>query len=151
MSVHSGTLQNGIQWVGRVVRPVAGVASLWLGAPGGCTDLGVLEAGRATEPEAYLVYKPHPDVSAGLCRAGEGEEIAQECCDEVLTSGSIDQLFTQIEALHVLTSLAGVEAIGRGLEVQCWGGAVGAGWGVTRDGWEGGRGGGALERGANIM
>ena len=124
---------NGIQRVVLVVGQVESDASIRFGAPGVCTNLGLLQAVRATEPEAYLVYKPHPDVSAGLCRAGEGEEIAQESCDEVLTSGSIDQLFTQIDALHVLTSLAGFEAILRGLEVHCWGLPFYAGWGLTRD------------------
>ena len=124
---------NGMQRVVLVVGQVESDASIRFGAPGVCTNLGLLQAVRATEPEAYLVYKPHPDVSAGLCRAGEGEEIAQECCDEVLTSGSIDQLFTQIDALHVLTSLAGFEAILRGLEVHCWGLPFYAGWGLTRD------------------
>ena len=124
---------NGIQRVVLVVGQVESDASIRFGAPGVCTNLGLLQAVRAAEPEAYLVYKPHPDVSAGLCRAGEGEEVAQECCDEVLTSGSIDQLFTQIDALHVLTSLAGFEAILRGLEVHCWGLPFYAGWGLTRD------------------
>jgi capsular polysaccharide export protein len=108
-------------------------ASIRFGAPGVCTNLGLLQAVRAAEPEAYLVYKPHPDVTAGLCRAGVGEEIAQRCCDEVLTSGSIDQLFTQIDALHVLTSLAGFEGLLRGVEVYCWGLPFYAGWGLTRD------------------
>jgi capsular polysaccharide export protein len=124
---------NGIQRVVLVVGQVESDASIRFGAPGVCTNLGLLQAVRAAEPEAYLVYKPHPDVSAGLCRAGEGEEIAQECCDEVLTSGSIDQLFTQIDALHVLTSLAGFEGLLRGVEVHCWGLPFYAGWGLTRD------------------
>ena len=85
------------------------------------------------EPQAYLVYKPHPDVAAGLCRAGAGEDDAAQLCDEVLTQGSIQQLFTQIDALHVLTSLAGFEALLRGLEVHCWGLPFYAGWGLTHD------------------
>ena len=124
---------NGIQRVVLVVGQVESDASIRFGAPGLCTNLGLLEAVRVAEPEAYLVYKPHPDVTAGLCRAGVGEEIAQRCCDEVLTSGSIDQLFTQIDALHVLTSLAGFEGLLRGVEVHCWGLPFYAGWGLTRD------------------
>ena len=124
---------NGIQRVVLVVGQVESDASIRFGAPGVCTNLGLLQAVRAAEPEAYLVYKPHPDVSAGLCRAGEGEEIAQSSCDEVLTSGSIDQLFTQVDALHVLTSLAGFEGLLRGVEVHCWGLPFYAGWGLTRD------------------
>jgi capsular polysaccharide export protein len=123
----------GMQRVVLVVGQVESDASIRFGAPGLCTNLGLLQAVRVAEPEAYLVYKPHPDVTAGLCRAGVGEEIAQRCCDEVLTSGSIDQLFTQIDALHVLTSLAGFEGLLRGVEVHCWGLPFYAGWGLTRD------------------
>ena len=70
---------------------------------------------RRCDPRSRtLVYKPHPDVVAGLCRAGAGEDDAAALCDEVLLQGSIQQLFTQIDALHVLTSLAGFEALLRG-------------------------------------
>ena len=79
------------------------------------------------------MYKPHPDVVAGLCRAGADEDGAAQLCDEVLPQGSIQQLFTQIDALHVLTSLAGFEALLRGLEVHCWGLPFYAGWGLTHD------------------
>ena len=35
-------------------------------APRGCDNRALLAAVRAAEPEAYLVYKPHPDVVAGF-------------------------------------------------------------------------------------
>ena len=116
-----------------VVGQVESDASIRFGAPGLRTNLALLAAVRAAEPEAYLVYKPHPDVVAGLCRAGAGEDAAAEICDAVLTQGSIQQLFTQVDALHVLTSLAGFEALLRGLEVHCWGLPFYAGWGLTHD------------------
>ncbi len=116
-----------------VVGQVESDASIRYGAPGLRTNRALLEAVRAVEPEAYLVYKPHPDVVAGLCRAGAGEDAAAEICDAVLTQGSIQQLFTQVDALHVLTSLAGFEALLRGLEVHCWGLPFYAGWGLTHD------------------
>lgn len=49
-------------------------ASLAFGAPGVKTNLGLLRAVREANPEAYLVYKPHPDVVAGLRAKGMGEE-----------------------------------------------------------------------------
>ena len=116
-----------------VIGQVESDASIRYGAPGLRTNRALLEAVRAAEPEAYLVYKPHPDVVAGLCRAGAGEDAAAALCDLVLSQGSIQQLFTQIDALHVLTSLAGFEALLRGLEVHCWGLPFYAGWGLTHD------------------
>ena len=116
-----------------VVGQVESDASIQYGAPGIRSNRALLAAVREAEPEAYLVYKPHPDVVAGLCRAGVGENDAFELCDEVLPQGSIQQLFTQIDALHVLTSLAGFEALLRGVEVHCWGMPFYAGWGLTHD------------------
>ena len=63
----------------------------------------------------YLVYNRIPMLWPGFavrCRRGR----CRWLCDAVLTQGSIQQLFTQIDALHVLTSLAGFEALLRGLE-----------------------------------
>ena len=71
-----------------VVGQVESDASIQFGAPGIKTNLALLQAVRVAEPDAYLVYKPHPDVMAGLCRAGEGEDGAAEVCDEVLTGGA---------------------------------------------------------------
>jgi capsular polysaccharide export protein len=116
-----------------VVGQVESDASIRLGAPGLRGNLALLQAVRAAEPEAYLVYKPHPDVVAGLCRQGEGEAQAFEVCDEVVVEASIQQLFTQVDALHVLTSIAGFEALLRGLEVHTWGLPFYAGWGLTHD------------------
>ena len=116
-----------------VVGQVESDASIRFGAPGIRTNLELLRAVRAAEPEAYLLYKPHPDVVAGLCRPGNGEATAAQFCDELLTVGSIQQLFEQVDALHVLTSLAGFEALLRGLEVHCWGLPFYAGWGLTND------------------
>lgn len=116
-----------------VVGQVESDASIRLGAPGERTNLGLLQAVRAAEPSAYLIYKPHPDVVAGLCRQGSGETAATDWCDAVLVDAAIQQLFTQIDALHVLTSIAGFEALLRGLEVHTWGLPFYAGWGLTHD------------------
>ena len=116
-----------------VVGQVESDASIRYGAPGITTNLALLEAVRAAEPEAFLTYKPHPDVVAGLCRSGEGEERAEQVCDCLLGDGSIHALFKQVDALHVLTSLAGFEALLRGVEVHCWGLPFYAGWGQTHD------------------
>jgi capsular polysaccharide export protein len=116
-----------------VVGQVEADASIRLGAPGVRTNLGLLQAVRAAEPSAHVVYKPHPDVVAGLCRPGSGEATALDWCDELLVDASIHQLFTQIDALHVLTSIAGFEALLRGLEVHTWGLPFYAGWGLSHD------------------
>ena len=116
-----------------VVGQVESDASIRYGAPGLNSNMALLQAVRQAEPDALLVYKPHPDVVAGLCRPGCGEAQAEQLCDVLLTAGSIQALFSQVDALHVLTSLAGFEALLRGVEVHCWGLPFYAGWGLTQD------------------
>ena len=116
-----------------VVGQVESDASIRFGAPGLRSNLALLQAVRAAETDAFLLYKPHPDVVAGLCSSGEGEQQAAAFCDQVLSEGSMTSLFAQVDALHVLTSLAGFEALLRGVEVHCWGLPFYAGWGLTQD------------------
>jgi hypothetical protein len=70
-----------------VVGQVESDASIRLGAPGVRRNLELLKAVRRAEPDAYLVYKPHPDVVAGLCRQGEGEGRVAEVRGLVLRLG----------------------------------------------------------------
>ena len=97
------------------------------------TNLELLQAVRGAEPEAWIVYKPHPDVVAGLRQGGTAATNLRQWCDEVLVEGAMDQLYRQVDAVHVLTSLSGFEALLRGVEVWVWGLPFYAGWGLTRD------------------
>jgi capsular polysaccharide export protein len=53
--------------------------------------------------------------------------------DRVVRGGSMAALLAQVDAVHVLTSLTGFEALLRGREVVCHGVPFFAGWGLTRD------------------
>jgi capsular polysaccharide export protein len=97
------------------------------------TNLALLKAAREAKPHAWLVYKPHPDVVAGLRDRGDGEERAQDFCDEIVLQGSMHDLILQVDEVHVLTSLAGFEALLRERPVVCWGHPFYAGWGLTQD------------------
>lgn len=108
-------------------------ASIRCGAPGICTNLGLLQAVRVANPGAYVVYKPHPDVLAGLRAGGQGEADALAWCDEQVTAAPMDQLLAEMDEVHVLTSLAGFEALLRGKAVTCYGQPFYAGWGLTTD------------------
>jgi capsular polysaccharide export protein len=97
------------------------------------TNIGLLQAVRAARPDAWLVYKPHPDVVAGLRGAGAGEDQAHRHCDQVESGASMHELLAHADELHVMTSLAGFEALLRGKAVTCWGQPFYAGWGLTAD------------------
>lgn len=108
-------------------------ASLRFGAPGVCTNLGLLQKVREANKDAYLVYKPHPDVVAGLRRKGKGEDTAGRWCNEVVVDVDMGELLQQVDEVHTLTSLAGFEALLRGKAVTCYGQPFYAGWGLTKD------------------
>lgn len=121
---------------GRVVLvpgQVESDASIRYGAPAGRTNMALLQAVRRAQPHAHIVYKPHPDVVAGLRITGEGELHAARWCDEIVTDASMGQLLQSVDEVHVLTSLAGFEAILRGKPVTCHGQPFYAGWGLTHD------------------
>lgn len=108
-------------------------ASIRYGAPRLQTNRQLLEAVRAAEPEAWLLYKPHPDVVAGLRQDTDGGESLAGLCDEIIIAGAMHQLYEQVDAVHVLTSLSGFEALLRGREVHTWGLPFYAGWGLSHD------------------
>lgn len=108
-------------------------ASIRYGAPGIATNMELLRAVRQAHPAAYLLYKPHPDVVAGLRKTGLAEEDAPNWCDEVIHEVPMDRLLPQVDELHLLTSLTGFEALLRGKHVTCYGQPFYAGWGLTND------------------
>ncbi len=130
---HSWRRPETTRTVSLVVGQVEGDASIKLGAPDICTNMGLLRAVRALRPDGYLVYKPHPDVVAQLREAGRDEGGALRWCDEIVIDAPMDQVLHAVDEVHVLTSLAGFEALLRGKSVVCWGQPFYAGWGLTDD------------------
>lgn len=108
-------------------------ASLAFGAPGIKKNIELLQTVRHNNPNAYLIYKPHPDVLAGARALGENEQQANKYCDEQADNVDISTMLEQVDEVHVITSLAGFEALLRGTKVVCYGLPFYAGWGLTED------------------
>nr|WP_246438752.1 beta-3-deoxy-D-manno-oct-2-ulosonic acid transferase [Novosphingobium piscinae] len=99
----------------------------------GADNLTLLQRARALEPDAWIIYRPHPDVEAGH-RAGHiPEATVRALADEIDRASPIAALIDSVDALHTLTSLAGFEALMRGKAVTTHGVPFYAGWGLTRD------------------
>lgn len=112
---------------------VEGDASLAFGAPGLRSNLALLRAVREANPDMHVLYKPHPDVVAGLRSAGSDEALAKDYCDEWLVDTPMGALLPLVDEVHVLTSQTGFEALLRGKKVVCYGQPFYAGWGLTTD------------------
>lgn len=108
-------------------------ASIQLGSPYIKTNLDLIKAVRKRCPDAYLVYKPHPDVLAGLRIAGEDKHEAVNYCDEIVTDQDMAWMLKQVDEVHTLTSLTGFEALMREIKVVCYGQPFYAGWALTED------------------
>lgn len=107
--------------------------SVRLGGAGIASNLELLRRARAADPDAHILFKPHPDVDAGH-RAGRvpDRELLLHA-DEIVRGTAMPTLLAQVDAVHVLTSLTGFEALLRGLDVTVHGHPFFAGWGLTRD------------------
>lgn len=95
--------------------------------------IDLLRRVRAAEPGAYIIFKPHPDVVAGLRRGHVPADLARKYVDLILPEAPIAELIDAVDAVHVLSSLTGFEALLRGREVITHGQPFYAGWGLTRD------------------
>lgn len=105
-------------------------ASIRLGAGTIATNLALLQAVRAAHPDAVIVYKPHPDVEAGL-RPGAVD--AAGLADVIAHKVDPLALMAACDAVWTMTSLLGFEALIRGKAVTCTGAPFYAGWGLTHD------------------
>lgn len=108
-------------------------ASIASGAPGIKTNIDLLKCVRKECPEAWIVYKPHPDVVAGARKQGGQEEQAHLWCNEIIAQANIAEVLEQVDEVHTLTSLTGFEALLRHKSVTCYGLPFYAGWGLTID------------------
>lgn len=125
------------QGAGRKVLLVAGQvpgdAAIRLGAGHVKSNEALLQSVRHEHPDAFIVYKEHPDLVAGNRRGRARRKEIETLADRVITQGDIASLFPQCDGLHVISSLAGFEALMRGVPVTVWGAPFYAGWGLSED------------------
>jgi len=107
-------------------------ASIRLGAPG-MTNLKLLQMARENAPDAYIVFKPHPDVLSKNRVGDVAESEALKYCDHVINEVSLDSMLSICDEVHTMTSLVGFEALMRGIRVYTYGLPFYAGWGLTVD------------------
>jgi capsular polysaccharide export protein len=102
-------------------------------AGGMLSNAELLRRVRSHEPDAYILYKPHPDVEAGHRKGAIADRAACLHADEVVRTPSISSWIDLVDEVHVNSSLAGFEALMRGKDVTTYGVPFYAGWGLTCD------------------
>ncbi|MEM7258699.1 MAG: capsular polysaccharide biosynthesis protein [Pseudomonadota bacterium] len=117
-----------------VVGQVDGDASLRYGTADIAGNPALIEAVRAANPDAVVVYKPHPDVVSGNRSDGiDNKSKVLSLCDHIETELPIHTVMRLCEEIHTMTSLAGMEALLMGKRVVTYGMPFYAGWGLTTD------------------
>ncbi|GAB2187225.1 capsular polysaccharide export protein, LipB/KpsS family [Roseibium sp. LAB1] len=96
-------------------------------------NLDLLRLARARHPEAFLIFKPHPDVETGLRKGRVPRETALEYVDEIAEDANIIDLIEAVDVVETFSSLSGFEALLRGKKVCVHGAPFYAGWGLCED------------------
>lgn len=112
---------------------VEGDASLRYGAPEIATNAALLARARERHPDAFLIYKPHPDVLTGLRAGAVPEAQLARDADHVAIRASAATCLDWADRVETMTSLMGFEALLRGKTVATHGAPFYAGWGLTED------------------
>ena len=119
--------------VALVVGQVEKDASIRLGTGDIDTNLKLLQVVRDKFPEAHIIYKPHPDVIAGIRKRGVSEALEKNYYDQIVESGDAIALFDSVDTIHTMTSLVGFEGLLRKKKVYTYGMPFYSGWGLTED------------------
>ena len=108
-------------------------ASLRHGDCHAANNTELLRKVRESEPDAFIIYKPHPDVVSGQRKGLQDRDVIRAYADLHVEKADPLSIVTQVDEVHTLTSLTGFEALIRGKKVHCYGMPFYGGWGLTVD------------------
>ncbi len=108
-------------------------ASVRLGGGAEHTNLALLKRVRAENPGSVILWKPHPDVVAGLRPGHIPAAALTGLADAVLADCGADQAIAAADEVWTITSGIGFEALLRRKRVVTLGVPFYSGWGLTRD------------------
>ena len=116
-----------------VIGQVDKDAAVRMGNPKGWKMLEILRAAKLENPDAEILYRPHPEVYAGIQKSRFRLSRSEAFAEIVSPEQPLVDLLETVDHLYVLSSLSGFEALIRGLKVTTFGAPFYAGWGLTED------------------
>jgi len=116
-----------------VIGQVESDAAIAFGCDRPVTNNDLVRLAASENPDAEIIYKPHPEVLHGTRKGvSNPADVANLCAilkDDVAPADALDG----VDHVYTITSLMGFEALLRGLPVTCVGLPFYAGWGPTDD------------------
>lgn len=116
-----------------VIGQVEDDASIKYSTKNGISNYELLKKVRTNNPEAYILYKPHPDVFIGDRKGNIKIEKVLKFANRELRENDLDSCINVADEVHTISSLSGFEALLRGKKVHCYGKPFYSGWGLTID------------------
>ncbi|PMH45933.1 hypothetical protein BCU68_09055 [Vibrio sp. 10N.286.49.B3] len=116
-----------------VIGQVESDASIKYGADRKLNNGALVSQARKDHPDAQIFFKPHPDTLAGKREVVTSLDVISQFAYVVTEPLSLVDSFDSIDELYTITSLAGFEALLRGIKVTTMGCPFYSGWGLTQD------------------
>ena len=116
-----------------VLGQVEDDASILLGCEAKITNNDLVRLAHRENPGAQIIYKPHPDVMSGKRAMRSDPADVRDIALVVKKDVPMPLSFHDVDHVYTITSLAGFEALLRGIKVTAVGCPFYAGWGVTDD------------------
>ncbi|MDX1941147.1 MAG: hypothetical protein SFU99_11380 [Saprospiraceae bacterium] len=116
-----------------VVGQVEDDASILYGCSKNMNNNDLVFAALLENPDAEIIYKPHPDVLFGKREALSDINDVVPYCKVITEPLSLVDSFQTIDEVYTITSLSGFEALIRGITVTTFGCPFYSGWGLTND------------------
>lgn len=110
-----------------VIGQVESDMSLVKGNVAGMGNNDLVRAAADENPDAQIIYKPHPAAK------GNDTDLVRNIAIVLGPGTALADAFSTVDRVYTMTSLAGFEALIRGIPVTCFGMPFYAGWGVTDD------------------
>jgi capsule polysaccharide export protein KpsC/LpsZ len=116
-----------------VIGQVEDDASIQYGCLPAVSNNDLVRLAAQENPGAQIIYKPHPDILNRIRLAQSNPQDVRHLCDILTQPLGMAQAFETIDHVYTITSLAGFEALLRGIKVTAYGCPFYAGWGLTDD------------------
>lgn len=116
-----------------VIGQVEDDASILYGCDRKIGNNDLVRLAAAENPDAEIIYKPHPDILNGVRDARSDPAEIAHLCRILRENVPLAQAFETIDKAYAITSLGGFEALLRGIPLTVLGCPFYAGWGLTDD------------------